>query len=49
MGDVSSAIQEYAELHKMGVVRELIGHGIGRNLHKNQIVPNYGSRGHRIN
>ncbi|HOZ91179.1 MAG TPA: type I methionyl aminopeptidase [Bacteroidia bacterium] len=49
MGDVSSAIQEYAELHKMGVVRELIGHGIGRNLHEKPDVPNYGSRGQGIN
>lgn len=45
LGDVSHAIQEHAEKHKYGVVRELVGHGIGRNLHESPEVPNYGKRG----
>ena len=46
IGDVSYAIQEYAEKqHKYGVVRELVGHGIGKNLHESPEVPNYGKRG----
>lgn len=49
MGDVSSAIQTHAEQNQMGVVRELVGHGIGRNLHEKPDVPNYGCRGQGIN
>ncbi|MCJ8166929.1 type I methionyl aminopeptidase [Pontibacter sp. E15-1] len=45
MGDVSFAIQDHAEKHGYGVVRELVGHGIGRNLHESPEVPNYGKRG----
>lgn len=45
LGDVSSAIQEYAESHGFSVVRELVGHGIGRHLHEKPEVPNYGKRG----
>jgi methionyl aminopeptidase len=46
MGDVSAAIQEYCERqHGYGVVRELVGHGIGRSLHEDPEVPNYGKRG----
>ncbi len=45
MGDVSFAIQDYAEAQGYGVVRELVGHGIGRNLHESPEVPNYGKRG----
>ncbi len=46
MGDISFAIQKYCERdHKYGVVRELVGHGIGRNLHEAPEVPNYGKRG----
>jgi methionyl aminopeptidase len=46
LGDIGHAIQEYAEVeHPYGVVRELIGHGIGRNLHEKPDVPNYGRRG----
>ena len=48
MGDVSAAIGEYAEQHKYGVVRELVGHGIGRNLHEAPDVPNYGKKGNGI-
>lgn len=45
MGDVSSTIQQYAEKEGFSVVRELVGHGIGRNLHEAPEVPNYGKRG----
>lgn len=45
LGDISHAIQEHAEHYKYGVVRELVGHGIGRNLHEAPEVPNYGKRG----
>jgi len=46
IGDVSFAIQKYCEIdHHYGVVRDLIGHGIGRNLHEEPDVPNYGKRG----
>ena len=46
IGDIGHAIQEYTEKeHKYGVVRELVGHGIGRNLHEAPEVPNYGKRG----
>ena len=42
IGDISSAIQEYAESHNLGVVRELCGHGIGRDMHEDPEVPNFG-------
>ena len=45
LGDISSAIQEYAESNGYSVVRELVGHGIGRHLHEKPEVPNYGKRG----
>lgn len=45
MGDVSYAVQEHAEKHGYGVVKELVGHGIGQNLHEKPEVPNYGRRG----
>ena len=45
LGDVSNAIEEYANKHKLGVVRELVGHGIGSNLHEDPEVPNYGKKG----
>lgn len=45
LGDISSAIEEYATHHKLGVVRELTGHGIGSNLHEDPDVPNYGKKG----
>jgi len=49
IGDISWAIQEYTEkIHGYGVVRELTGHGIGRSLHEEPEVPNYGRRGHGI-
>ena len=45
LGDVSNAIYEYASKHRLGVVRELVGHGIGSNLHEDPEVPNYGKKG----
>jgi methionyl aminopeptidase len=45
IGDVSSAVQEKAESGGYSVVRELVGHGIGRKMHEPPEVPNYGKRG----
>lgn len=46
VGDISFAIQSYTEKeHKYGVVRELVGHGLGRSLHEAPDVPNFGKRG----
>ncbi|MBK6522110.1 MAG: type I methionyl aminopeptidase [Sphingobacteriaceae bacterium] len=45
IGDISYAIQQHAEKNGYGVVRELVGHGLGKNLHEEPEVPNYGSRG----
>lgn len=45
LGDISFAIQQHAEAHGYGVVRELVGHGIGKSLHEAPEVPNYGKRG----
>ncbi len=46
VGDISFAIQDFAERkHKYGVVRELVGHGLGKSLHEDPQVPNYGKRG----
>ncbi len=45
LGDVSSAIQEYVEKNGYSVVRDLVGHGIGKNLHEDPNVPNFGNKG----
>lgn len=45
IGDISHAVQQYAQSHSMTIVREMVGHGIGRNLHEEPQVPNYGKRG----
>ena len=45
IGDISFAIQRYTERHGYGVVRELVGHGLGREMHESPEVPNYGKRG----
>ena len=42
LGEVSHAIQEYIEPHGMGVVREYVGHGVGREMHEEPQVPNFG-------
>ncbi len=44
-GDVGYAIQQYCEAHGYGVVRELVGHGLGRTMHEDPEMPNYGRRG----
>ncbi len=45
IGDISFAIQNHAEKHGYGVVRDLVGHGLGKTLHEDPQVPNYGRRG----
>ena len=45
VGDISAAVQDYAESFGYGVVRELEGHGLGRKMHEEPGVPNYGLRG----
>lgn len=46
IGDIAYAIQEHTEVkHGYGVVRELVGHGLGKSLHEDPQVPNYGKRG----
>ena len=42
IGDISYAIQKYAEEHNLGVVKELCGHGVGTDVHEDPEVPNYG-------
>jgi len=44
-GDVGFVIQQYTEAHGYGVVRELVGHGLGRKMHEDPEMPNYGRRG----
>ena len=45
IGDIGYAVQSHAESFGYGVVRELVGHGVGRNLHESPEVPNHGRRG----
>ena len=45
LGDIGAAIQEYAEAERFSVVREMVGHGIGREMHAEPSVPHYGKRG----
>ena len=45
VGDISYAVQTHAEINGYSVVRELVGHGLGRNMHEKPEVPNYGARG----
>ena len=45
VGDVGYSIQNYVESYGYGVVRELVGHGIGKNMHEKPEIPNYGKRG----
>ena len=45
LGDISAAVQEMCEAEGFGVVREFVGHGIGKTMHEDPQVPNYGSRG----
>ncbi|MCK5208106.1 MAG: type I methionyl aminopeptidase [Cyclobacteriaceae bacterium] len=45
IGDISFAIQRYTEKHGYGVVRDVVGHGLGKKMHESPEVPNYGKRG----
>ena len=44
VGDIGYAVETYAESHNLGVVKELVGHGVGNNLHEDPDVPNYGRK-----
>ena len=48
IGDIGYAVQQHAESFGYGVVRELVGHGVGKNLHESPEVPNYGRRGRGV-
>ena len=48
IGDIGFAVQEHAEKNNFGVVKELVGHGVGTRLHEKPEVPNYGKRGSGI-
>lgn len=45
IGDISSAVQTHCQAHGYSVVREMVGHAIGRNMHEEPQLPNYGKRG----
>ena len=45
LGDISAAVEEHCSQRGYGIVRELIGHGIGKQMHEDPSVPNYGKRG----
>lgn len=49
LNDISAAVQQYAESHGCGVVRDYVGHGVGRNMHEAPEVPNYSIKGKRAN
>ena len=48
VGDIGFSIQSYCESHGFGVVRELVGHGIGKAMHEDPPVPNFGRRGNGV-
>jgi methionyl aminopeptidase len=48
LGDISYAVQQHCEAQGYGIVRELTGHGIGREMHEDPQIPNYGRRGNGI-
>ena len=48
VGDISSAVQDHCESHGYGIVRELTGHGIGKEMHEDPRIPNYGRRGNGV-
>lgn len=45
VGDIGQAVQKHAEKNGFGIVKELVGHGVGRKLHEEPYVPNYGKKG----
>lgn len=48
LGDISQAVQEYNESRGFSVVRDMVGHGIGRQMHEDPQVPNFGRAGHGV-
>ena len=48
LGDIGHAVQQLAESYNYGVIRDLTGHGIGREMHEDPAVPNYGTPGHGV-
>ena len=48
VGDIGNTVQDYCEKEGYGVVRELTGHGIGRKMHEDPMIPNYGRRGNGV-
>ena len=46
IGDIGHAVQSYCEQHGYGVVRDFVGHGLGRDMHEDPQIPNYGEAGH---
>jgi methionyl aminopeptidase len=48
IGDIGNAVQEHVEKQRFSVVREMVGHGIGKGLHEGPEVPNYGKRGQGV-
>ncbi len=48
LGDISAAVQETAESAGYSVVRDFVGHGIGRNMHEDPQIPNFGKKGRGI-
>jgi len=46
LGDIGWAVQEHAEAHGYSIVRDYVGHGIGRKMHEDPQIPNYGKPGH---
>ena len=48
VGDIGFAVQSYAEENGYGVVRELVGHGVGKNLHEEPDIPNFGNKGRGV-
>ena len=45
VGDIGSAVEHYAKDHRLGVVKELVGHGVGKEVHQEPDVPNFGQKG----
>jgi len=48
LGDISAAVQKHVEAKGFSVVRDFVGHGIGRNLHEDPQIPNYGIKGRGV-
>lgn len=48
VGDIGHAVQQHCEAHSYGVVREFVGHGVGKEMHEDPPIPNYGKKGSGI-